>query len=65
MKEYCFDCLDVFELEALEYCICDSWASSDKKTIVTKYGVKNEEVKRKYCKNCLEIRHTHEGEMFI
>ena len=65
MKEYCADCLGVFEPEELNWCMCDDFMSPRERTIVTKYGVKHEIIENKYCKSCLETKHQHYGEVFI
>lgn len=63
-KEYCADCLNVFNPEELVHCICVPWSSSER-TIVTKSGVRHEEIEYKYCKNCLKLNHEHKGQTFI
>ena len=64
MKEYCTDCLNVFETSELESCICNLMGKQ-KRTIVTKSGVKVIEDRGLHCKDCLEMKHKHIGESFI
>lgn len=64
MKEYCTDCLNVFDIEELNSCICCLWVNQER-TIITKSGVKVITDKCLHCKHCLEMKHKHEGESFI
>jgi len=64
MKEYCSDCLNLFPEEELQCCIC-TLSPFQKRTIVTKSGVKEIIDKKLYCKNCLTMHHEHIGETFI
>lgn len=65
MKERCFDCLDVFEEEELEYCMCSDFMPPKEKSIPTKSGVIIELIKPMYCKKCIALKHNHSGESFI
>lgn len=67
MKERCLDCLDIFEKDELSMCICSDFMGgwSPKRAIPTKYGVVEEKIPFFYCKDCLAMKHTHDGEAFI
>lgn len=71
MKEYCFDCLQIFdesELESCNYCTKCSFHPKDKKIdriIITKSGVKKILLTKLFCKNCLQLKHQHKGEAWL
>jgi len=63
--DYCIDCENQFPREELEFCICDDFFGEHEFRIVTKSGVKYHKQFYLHCKNCLEFKHSHEGEAFI
>ncbi len=63
--KYCISCLNPFPEEELQDCICSNYFGKGDFKIVTKTGIKIINQKYLYCKDCLKMKHSHEGEAFI
>ncbi len=71
MKAYCVDCFNPYPLEELKDCICVIYSYENGVRNLptfrfpTKNGIKEIHQDYLYCKDCLDLKHRHEGEEFI